>query len=295
MKSICRILIVLSLVLSVTSGYAQLKNSQTETMKILGNCDMCKAAIEKAGNIKKEAIVAWNKDSKMATITFDSKKTNRDEILKRIALAGYDSDQYLAPDNAYAQLPDCCKYQRQKKEAAIAMDHTMMKMEMSDSVMDMPSTENHTDMAMSETMEPNALDAVFNNYFAIKDALVKTNAAVAATKSSELLTAIKQLKIESLIVEEQTAVTKVMPSIRNAAKSISESMDIAKQREIFKTLSKNMYDIISFYKSTEPLYYQYCPMQDANWLSKDKTIKNPYYGSQMLSCGSTVETIDTKN
>jgi hypothetical protein len=32
-------------------------------------------------------------------------------------------------------------------------------------------------------------------------------------------------------------------------------------------------------------------MQDANWLSKENTVKNPYYGSQMLSCGKTVETI----
>jgi hypothetical protein len=29
----------------------------------------------------------------------------------------------------------------------------------------------------------------------------------------------------------------------------------------------------------------------ANWLSKESTIKNPYYGSQMLTCGKTVETI----
>ncbi|MDC6388873.1 hypothetical protein PP182_09290 [Maribacter sp. PR1] len=56
-----------------------------------------------------------------------------------------------------------------------------------------------------------------------------------------------------------------------------------------------MHDITSFYDTNETLYYQYCPMQDANWLSKDKTVKNPYYGSQMLSCGSTVETIDNKN
>ena len=287
----------MSLVLSVNSGYAQIKNSQTDTIKILGNCDICKAAIENAGSIKKEAIVTWDKDSKMATITFDSKKTNQDEILKRIALAGFDSDQYLAPDNIYAQLPECCKYQRQKKEAAIAMDHTKMKMEMTDLKMDMdmPSTENHSNMAMSETIEPNALDAVFNNYFAIKDALVKTNATVAATKSSELLTAIKELKIESLKAEEQTAITRVMPSIMSTAKSISATKYIAKQRETFKALSKNIHEILPFYSAKKTLYYQYCPMQDANWLSKDKAIKNPYYGSQMLSCGSTVETIDTKN
>ena len=308
MKSMYNILIVLSVLLSATSGFAQIKNPKTETVKIFGNCDMCKTSIEKAGNLKKIAVVSWNKDSKMAEITFDSKKTNRDEILKRIALAGYDSDEYLAPNTAYAQLAGCCKYEGQKKEAAMAMDHTEMNppagregMDMNlpsnenHSDMKMPSTEKHTDMAMSEMKETNTLDALFTSYFAVKDALVKTNATTAAANASELLIALKALKIESLKVEEQTAVTKVMPSLMNAAKSISTNKDIGKQRETFKVLSKSMHDIISCYETKETLYYQYCPMQDANWLSKDSTIKNPYYGSQMLSCGSVVETIKNKN
>ena len=297
MKSMFNILMVLLVVLSTTSGYAQIKNSQTETIKILGNCELCKAAIENAGSIKKEAIVTWDKDPKMATITFDSKKTNRDEILKRIALAGYDNDQFLAPDNAYAQLGECCKYERLKKEPVIAMAESKLDMETPEKKMEMtlPSSENHSEMVMSEMMEPNSLNIIFDTYFTINDALVKTNAAVAATKSAELLTAITDLRIESLKAEEQTAITKVMTSIMNAAKSISTTNDIAKQRETFKALSKNIHEILPFYSAKETLYYQYCPMQDANWLSKDKTIKNPYYGSQMLSCGSTVETIDTKN
>ncbi len=337
MKSMFNILIILSIVVSTTSGFAQIKNPKTEIVKIFGNCDMCKSAIENAGNLKNVAKVTWNKDSKMAEITFDSKKTNLNEILKRIALAGYDSDEYLAPDSAYAQLAECCKYERQKKEPVIAMGNTKMQMDMSESKMDspvgredktmpssekhtdmkitssekhtdmkmpstekhtdmkMPSAESHTDMAMSEMKETNPLDALFNSYFAVKDALVKTNATAVATKSSELLTALKALKIESLKAEEQTVVTKALPSLMEAAKNISATKDIAKQRETFKTLSKNMHGIVPIYKSNETLYYQYCPMQDANWLSKDKTVKNPYYGSQMLSCGSTVETIQTKN
>lgn len=288
MKSMFNILIVLSVVLSATSGFAQIRNSKTETVKILGNCHTCKTSIEKAGNLKNVAVVNWNEASKIAEITFDSKKTNKNEILKRIALAGYDSDEYLAPDTAYLQLAECCKYERQKKEPVLAMDHTKMEMTM-------PSTENHTDMAMSEMKETNTLDALFNSYFAVKDALVKTNPMTAAEKSSELLNALKDFKIESLKGEEQTIVTKVMPSLMEAAKNVSANKDIGKQRETFKVLSKNMHELIPFYNANEPLYYQYCPMQDANWLSKDKTIKNPYYGSQMLSCGSTVETINTKN
>ena len=88
------------LLFSSSSCNAQIKNAKTEIVKIYGNCEMCEKTIETAGNVKKVANVEWNKDSKMATITYDSIKTNQDEILKRIALAGYDSDKFLAPDDA---------------------------------------------------------------------------------------------------------------------------------------------------------------------------------------------------
>jgi hypothetical protein len=43
-------------------------------------------------------------------------------------------------------------------------------------------------------------------------------------------------------------------------------------------------------KVNQPVYYQYCPMKKAYWLSKEKDIKNPYYGSSMLTCGKVAET-----
>lgn len=83
---------------------------------------MCKATIEKAGNVNKVASVEWNKDTKMATLTYDGNKTNQDEILKRIALAGYDSEKFLAPDDVYAKLPGCCQYDRELKPVAKSND-----------------------------------------------------------------------------------------------------------------------------------------------------------------------------
>jgi len=75
------------------------------------------------------------------------------------------------------------------------------------------------------------------------------------------------------------------------AQNISNSQDIDKQRKFFKSLSKNLHDLIKVSKSSEPVYYQYCPMEDANWLSREKDIRNPYYGAKMLTCGKTVETL----
>lgn len=94
---------------------AQIKNVKTETVKISGNCGMCKKTIEKAGNLKNIAKVTWNIDTKMAIITYDTKKTNQDEILKRIALSGYDSDKFIATDDAYNNLHGCCQYDRVAK------------------------------------------------------------------------------------------------------------------------------------------------------------------------------------
>jgi hypothetical protein len=33
-------------------------------------------------------------------------------------------------------------------------------------------------------------------------------------------------------------------------------------------------------------------MKKANWLSNEKQVKNPYYGSAMLNCGKVVDTIN---
>jgi hypothetical protein len=60
-------------------------------------------------------------------------------------------------------------------------------------------------------------------------------------------------------------------------------------------LSKNMYTLMKASNLEKPVYYQHCPMYNdgngANWISKENVVKNPYYGSQMLSCGKVVETI----
>jgi hypothetical protein len=48
----------------------------------------------------------------MATLIYDSKITNKDEILKRIALVGYDSEKSMRKRAAYSALPGCCQYDR---------------------------------------------------------------------------------------------------------------------------------------------------------------------------------------
>jgi len=100
-----------------TVSFAQIKNEKTETAKVNGNCGMCKRTIEKAGNVKNEAQVLWDADNQRATIKYDSEKTTIDTVLKRIAQVGYDNEKYLAPDEVYSNLHDCCQYERELKQA----------------------------------------------------------------------------------------------------------------------------------------------------------------------------------
>lgn len=265
--------------LSFIGCNAQIKNAKTESVKIFGNCGMCQTTIQKAGNLTKVAKVDWNKDSKMATITYDSVQTSQDEILKRIALSGYDNEKYLAPNDVYVKLPECCQYERSAQNKVKT------------------NTISSTNSSKVETQNNNLVEmkSVFDNYFEVKDALVKTDGNTVASKAKELLTAISAIKMDELANEEHTIWMKVMKNLVSDASRIADTRDVSIQRKHFITLSKNIYDLIKVSKTETPVYFQFCPMANdgkgANWLSKENEVKNPYYGSQMLTCGKTVETI----
>jgi len=273
-------LMIASVLLSALVCNAQSKNQKTETVKIYANCEMCESTIEKAGNMKNQANVDWDKETKMATISYDSLKTSIEEILKRIALAGYDNDTFLAPDDTYANLPGCCQYERVKKAAAI----------MEEPKMEMTASLNHS--SMNEAIqEENPLSKVFDNYLEVKDNLVKSDGKAASKNAVIMLESIKYVEMDKLSMDVHMVWMKLLNDLKKDVQKISETQNIESQRASFKSLSKNVYEIIKLSKTSETIYYQYCPMQDANWLSKEETIKNPYYGSQMLSCGKTIETI----
>jgi len=286
MKSNSNIFLTIIVLLLFPLCNAQTKNQKTETVKIYGNCEICESTIEKAGNLKNQSIVDWNKETKFAIISYDSLKTSKEEILKRIALAGYDSDTFLAPNDTYSNLPSCCQYER-IKQTNTKMEEPKMEMTTIDHSM-------HSNK-MDEMQDPNPLSEVYDSYFAVKDALVRTDGASASTSSKTLFTEINNIKMDNLSMDVHMAWMKVFENLKEDAEHIADIKDIGRQRDHFISLSKNIYEVMKISKQETPTYYQFCPMANdgkgANWLSKENAIKNPYYGSQMLNCGNTVETI----
>ncbi|MFC7772585.1 DUF3347 domain-containing protein [Flavobacterium sp. GCM10027622] len=283
-KLIQNIALLLSVSLLSVACDAQIKNAKSTTVTISGNCEMCEKTIEKAGTLKRVAIVDWNKDTKLATISYDSGKTNPDEILKKIALAGYDSESFLAPDQAYANLPECCQYKREFKKELVKPT--------SSEVSHQHDTHTNTSEVKQET---NQLSQLYENYFQLKEALVNSDGEKASSLSKELVASIKDVKMESLENEAHMVWMKIQKNLTEDAEHISETKDVKHQRDHFMTLSKSIYALMKSDKLNESVYYQFCPMANdgkgANWLSKENNIKNPYYGSMMLTCGKTVETL----
>lgn len=296
MYTIKNILIVAMTFFLISSCNA-IDNSKTTTHKVYGNCGMCKKTIEKAVAVKKIAKGEWNKETKILMLTFDSTKTNSEEILKRVGLAGYDNDLFYAPEDTYNKLHTCCQYDRRPKPSESAKTETKSEQK-TESVATTPiastpvTTANTTQAPKAEI---NPLNEVVNAYYDLKNALVKTDAKSASLAAKKMLSAIDAVKMESLSEKEHTLWMKLMTDIKAKTASIEKSKDIASQRKQFSPLSQNMYTLVKSMKPATPIYYQHCPMafdgKGANWLSKESAVKNPYYGSMMLNCGKTIETI----
>jgi copper chaperone CopZ len=299
MKTVTKVYLAIMMLVFTTTVFAQTKNLKTETVKIYGNCGMCEAKIEKAGNEKNVATVDWNKDSKMATITYDAAKTSKDAILKRIALAGYDSESFLAPDDVYENLPGCCHYERELKgEKLVKNDahkmHDMSKMDNGKSH-DMSAMNMSSDMKMDKLETKMPLSEVFVQYFAVKDALIATDSKQTSASAKSLNSAIANVKMGELNNEEHMVWMEVLKNITADSKAIMDANDVKKQRDIFISLSTNFYKLAKVTNQTSLVYFMHCPMANngkgADWLSKENEVKNPYYGSMMLGCGKVTETI----
>jgi periplasmic mercuric ion binding protein len=87
-------------------------SSKTDTFKVWGECGMCKIRIEKAAKTEGMIKAEWNIQTKMLTLVYNPSLVSCEDVQKRIAAVGHDTEKFSADDKAYAKLDACCKYQR---------------------------------------------------------------------------------------------------------------------------------------------------------------------------------------
>ncbi|MBX2904828.1 MAG: DUF3347 domain-containing protein [Taibaiella sp.] len=117
-------------------------------------------------------------------------------------------------------------------------------------------------------------------YLPVKDALIAGDSKAAAEAANALHVAIR--------AEPDFA---GKGDLLEQADRLSHAGSVEKQRAAFAELSDEMWRVIKKLPiAGQDVYYQYCPMKKAHWISAEASIKNPYYGSSMLTCGRVDET-----
>lgn len=183
-----------------------------------------------------------------------------------------------------------------KKQNSTDGNHSEMSSDEDHSKMNHDNSDGHHDSDKKEmAMNGNGnSEAILNDYFYLKDALVADDNAKAKELGAILATSLGNLDVSSNFSDTQKADLKdIIEDAVEHAEHISES-DIDHQREHFKVLSKDVVDMVAITGTKNTLYQQFCPMYDGGsaWLSMSKDIKNPYYGSKMLKCGEVQKEIN---
>jgi Cu(I)/Ag(I) efflux system membrane fusion protein len=143
--------------------------------------------------------------------------------------------------------------------------------------------------------------SLINAYISLKDALVTSDAAKASAAAQTLRTASDSLKLneikgDSTGVIKETALT-YTKIISDSAQTLATEKDIERKRNIFGNIAESMWTLTRTVRyGGKKLFWEYCPMafnnQGAYWISYERDIKNPYFGSKMINCGSVEDSID---
>lgn len=157
------------------------------------------------------------------------------------------------------------------------MDHSKMKMN------------NGKMMSMKSDAKA---EAILGDYFNLKDALVGDDSKKAAIAGSKLAISLKAFSASKYSAADKKELADIVDDATEHAEHISKS-PIDHQREHFKTLSKDISDLVAITGTKIKLYEQFCPMyqKGSTWLSKSNEVRNPFYGSKMLTCGKVQRTI----
>lgn len=157
---------------------------------------------------------------------------------------------------------------------------TDKKAENTSSAEDSVQTEKATPVVRAQFEDPKTA-AVYENYLQLKNAMVASNATEAQSAAASLQTSLSDAGNSK--------------GADHAGK-IASVTDLVAQRAELQGLTAEVEKVVKSSNITEGVIYkQYCPMANNNeggyWLSSVSDIKNPYFGNEMLECGSTKEEI----
>ena len=172
--------------------------------------------------------------------------------------------------------------------------HTAMDMKESGST---PAVHGSTKLP---TVFSDGLIKLYQAYFGTQDALAADNyeqALKAGDRFNKIL--LTGLNMSVLNSAQHESWMRFQSKMLKATKELIGSPDIAALRLSFSKLSPVLTDVVRTFGGygTSPVVLFHCPMafenKGAEWLQNSFQTRNPYYGSMMLGCHDTVDTLYT--
>jgi hypothetical protein len=134
------------------------------------------------------------------------------------------------------------------------------------------------------------------DYLTLKNALVASNVETAAAAGEKLFATLNSVDIKSIPADRYKEYVEIADNARENAEHMKQEKDIAHLREHFASLSKDVSDLIAMFGAPQKLYEDFCPMYNNDkggmWISETEDIKNPYFGDEMLTCGSVKKVLE---
>jgi Protein of unknown function (DUF3347) len=123
-------------------------------------------------------------------------------------------------------------------------------------------------------MEP--VKSVLDHYLSIQVELTKDSVKGVEEHANAIAKAVRGDEMKML-----------SPDVAKQAETLAKAKDLKATREAFKPLSASLVKYLADNKAGKGTYHEaYCPMAKASWLQTEKEVRNPYYGKEMLTCGT---------
>jgi hypothetical protein len=142
---------------------------------------------------------------------------------------------------------------------------------------------------------------LLNAYNDLKNALVASDTGKASAAALALRTAVDSLKLNE-IKGDSTGDIKLNAqsftgTITGSAQALVAEKELKNKRKEFEIIADAIWNLTRTVRYTgQKLYWQFCPMafdnKGAYWMSYEREIKNPYFGNEMLNCGSIEDSLD---
>jgi len=142
------------------------------------------------------------------------------------------------------------------------------------------------------------LTEVFKTSLVLTESFISSEAKDVASNGSQVKAALS--KVDMGLLKSSEAHMDWMMNLKkmnSALDKITKSKDLKEQKVVYASFNQALYKSIKAFGISEgTVYYQHCPMaldnKGAYWLSDREKIRNPYLDKNMLTCGSTKETIN---